>query len=160
MQKITPCLWYDNQAEEAVKFYASVMKNVKTGKVARYDAESAKVSGRPEGSVLTVEFSIDGQEFLAMNGGPLFKFTPAVSFIINCKDQEETDFLWEKLSEGGAKSQCGWLTDKFGVSWQIVPVTLNKYIAGNDPEGSKRAMEAMLKMTRIVIADLEKAYKG
>ncbi len=160
MNKITTCLWYDNRAEEAVNFYASILKNVKIGKLSRYDEEGAKVSGQKAGTVLTVPFSIDGQKFVALNGGPIFKFTPAISFQINCKDQAEVDYLWEKLSEGGGKSQCGWITDKFGVSWQIVPLALGKLLADKDPVKSRRVMDAMLKMTKIDIAGLIKAYKN
>src|SRR5947209_513855 len=119
MHKITPCLWFDNQAEEAVNFYVSIFKNSKVGSIARYGEAGAKVSGRPKGSVMTVTFEIEGQEFLALNGGPHFKFTEAVSFIVNCATQEEIDRMWEKLSKGGEKGRCGWLKDKYSLSWQI-----------------------------------------
>src|SRR6266540_2464395 len=121
MQRITPCLWFDDTAEEAVKFYVSIFKNSKIGRIARYGEAGAKVSGRPKGSVMTVTFRLDGQEFMALNGGPFFKFTEAISFIVNCKTQKEVDELWEKLSAGGRKGQCGWLKDKYDLSWQIVP---------------------------------------
>ncbi len=161
MQKITPCLWYDNQAEEAAQFYTSIFKNAKIGKTLRYDKASAEVSGQKEGSVLTVEFTILGQDFLAMNGGPIFKFTEAVSFMVPCADQKEVDELWEKLTaDGGSESQCGWLKDKFGLSWQIVPTRLTELLSGPDPKKAQGAMKAMLTMQKIVIADIEKAAAG
>jgi predicted 3-demethylubiquinone-9 3-methyltransferase (glyoxalase superfamily) len=160
MQKIIPCLWYDGKAEEAVKLYVSAVKNSKIRKITRHGKESEAVSGMPEGSVLTITFCLEGQEFMALNGGPQFKFTPAVSFIINCKDQAEVDGLWEKLSDGGAKGQCGWLTDKFGMSWQIVPTALGRLMADPDPLKSSRVTQAMLKMTKINIEELERAYRG
>ncbi|HEY8109096.1 MAG TPA: VOC family protein [Patescibacteria group bacterium] len=160
-QKITPCLWFDNQAEEAVNSYVSIFKDSKIGKTARYDEASAKVSGRPAGSVLTVEFQIAGQQFLALNGGPLFKFSEAVSFVVDCKDQEEVDYYWDKLiADGGAESQCGWLKDRFGLSWQIVPERLGELLSDPDPGTSQRAMQAMLKMQKIDVAELEKAVQG
>ena len=121
MQKITPCLWFDDKAEEAAKFYVSIFKNSKLGKITRYGEAGAEVSGRPKGSVMTVTFETRGQEFMALNGGPHFKFTEAISFLVNCETQEEIDEMWEKLSAGGEKGQCGWLKDKYGLSWQIVP---------------------------------------
>src|ERR1044071_8279407 len=121
MQKFTPCLCFDDKAEEAAQFYASIFKNSKIKSVTRYREDAANTSGRPKGSVLTVAFRLAGQEFLALNGGPIFEFTEAISFVVNCKTQKEVDYYWEKLSKGGAKVQCGWLKDKFGVSWQIVP---------------------------------------
>lgn len=165
MQKITPFLWFDHEAEEAARFYVSIFKNSKLGRIARYDEAGAKASGQPEGSVMTVEFQLDGQDFVALNGGtpPDFatKFTGAVSFVINCENQAEVDHFWEKLSEGGKKSVCGWIErDKFGVVWQVVPTILGKYMSDPDPEKSQRVMEAMLKMTKIEISELEKAYKG
>ncbi len=161
MQKITPCLWFDNRAEEAVNFYASVFKNVKIGKTTRYTEESAQVSGMPVGAVLTVEFDIDGQSFMALNGGPIFKFTEAISFMIDCKDQAEVDYYWNKLTSGGGEeSQCGWLKDKFGLSWQVVPTQMSEYMRGDDEVGSKRAMAAMLEMKKLDIATLKKAYEG
>lgn len=156
MQKITPFLWFDDQAEEAVNFYTSVFKNSKTGTVARY----GEGGPGPKGSVMTATFSIDGQEFIALNGGPMFKFTEAVSFVINCKDQDEIDYYWDKLSEGGEKSRCGWLKDKFGLSWQVVPTMLSQLFSGKEPEKSKRAMQAMMQMDKLDIARLQKAYDG
>lgn len=160
MQKITPCLWFDDQAEEAVKFYASIFKNSKIKSITRYSEDAAKVSGRPKGSVLTVAFKLAGQEFLALNGGPIFKFTEAVSFIVNCKTQAEVDRLWEKLSEGGEKGQCGWLKDKYGLSWQIIPSALGKLLQDKDAEKAKRVMKAMLQMDKIDIHRLKQAYDG
>ena len=121
MQKITPCLWFDSQAEEAANFYVSIFKNSKIGNITRYGEAGAKVSGRPKGSVMTVTFEIEGQDFMALNGGPHFKFSEAISFMVNCETQEEIDEMWEKLSDGGEKGQCGWLKDKYGLSWQIAP---------------------------------------
>jgi predicted 3-demethylubiquinone-9 3-methyltransferase (glyoxalase superfamily) len=159
-QRIGVCLWFDDDAEEAVKFYTSIFKNARTGDVLRYDEESAKASGRPVGSVLTVEFELDGQQFLALNGGPEFKFTEAMSLIVNCDTQEEVDHYWSRLSAGGEKVQCGWLKDRFGVAWQITPVVLTKMLKDKDPARAKRVMAAMLKMKKIDIAGLKKAYAG
>lgn len=158
-QKITPFLWFDTQAEEAVKFYTSIFKNSKIGHMARYDAEGSKVSGRPKGSVMTVDFQIAGQEFTALNGGPLFKFTEAVSFVVNCETQQEVDDFWDKLSAGGEKSQCGWLKDKYGLSWQVVPTILIEMLHDKDPAKSQRVMHAMLQMSKLDIATLKKAYE-
>ncbi len=158
-QKITPFLWFDTQAEEAVKFYTSIFKNSKTGTTTRYDEEGAKVSGRPKGSVMTIDFEIAGQEFTALNGGPLFKFTEAISFVVNCESQQEVDDFWEKLSAGGHKSQCGWLKDKYGVSWQIVPIVLLEYLQDKDPAKAKRVMHAMLQTSKLDIAKLKKAHE-
>jgi predicted 3-demethylubiquinone-9 3-methyltransferase (glyoxalase superfamily) len=156
MQKIIPFLWFDNQAEEAVNFYTSVFKNSKIGATSRYgDAGSG-----PAGSVMVMEFEIDGQKFTALNGGPMFKFTPAISFFVNCSSQEEVDYYWEKLSQGGEKSQCGWLEDKYGISWQIVPTILGQLMSDPDAEKAGRVTRAMLKMTKIDIAALQKAYQG
>lgn len=157
MQKITPFLWFNDQAEEAVRFYTSLFKNSKILHTARYDKAGAEVSGRPEGTVMTINFELNGQAFIALNGGPIFKFNEAISFVVNCENQEEVDFFWEKLSEGGEKSQCGWLKDKYGVSWQIVPTTLGELMSDPDPEKSQRVMKAMLQMTKLNIADLKKA---
>src|SRR5438093_13072636 len=143
MQKITPFLWFDNNAEEAIKFYTSIFKNSKVGKIARY----GDAGPGPKGQVMTVEFELESQKFIAMNGGPRFKFTEAISFVVNCKTQKEVDGFWEKLSEGGEKGQCGWLKDKYGVSWQIVPTVLVKMLQDKNPEKSKRVMQAMLQMT-------------
>jgi predicted 3-demethylubiquinone-9 3-methyltransferase (glyoxalase superfamily) len=159
MHKITPCLWFDNQAEEAVNFYVSIFKNSKIGSVARYGEEGAKVSGRPNGTVMTVTFQLDGQEFMALNGGPMFKFTEAISFIVNCKTQQEVDELWEKLSKGGEEGPCGWVKDKYGLSWQIVPTVLGEMMQDKDTEKSERVMKAMLQMKKLDIKSLEQAYE-
>ncbi|MBI5384548.1 MAG: VOC family protein [Verrucomicrobia bacterium] len=160
MQKITPFLWFDNQAEEAVRFYTSIFKNSKIGKIARYDEAGAKVSGRAAGSVMTVEFQLEGQEFVALNGGPLFKFTEAISFVVNCQTQAEVDEFWTKLSAGGKEVQCGWLQDKYGLSWQIVPTVLGELLSDQDTAKSQRVMKAMLKMVKLDIQQLEQAAKG
>ena len=157
MQTITPFLWFDDKAEEAVKFYVSLFKNSKIGRITRYGAEGAEVSGRPKGTVMTVTFQLDGQEFMALNGGPHFKFTEAISLLVNCKTQEEVDELWEKLSAGGEKGQCGWLKDKYGLSWQIVPTVLGEMLNDKDAEKSKRVMNALLKMNKIEIKALKQA---
>jgi predicted 3-demethylubiquinone-9 3-methyltransferase (glyoxalase superfamily) len=157
MQKITPFLWFDNQAEEAVEFYTSVFKNSKIGSMARYDEASAAAAGRPKGSIMTASFQLEGQEFIALNGGPVFKFNESISFVVNCDTQKEIDYFWDKLTEGGQESQCGWLKDKFGLSWQIVPSSLSKLISGSDKEKSKRAMAALMKMNKLIIVDLENA---
>src|SRR5438876_3326041 len=158
MQRITPFLWFDTQAEEAVNFYVSIFKNSRIGSIAHYEEEAAKASGRPKGSVMTVAFELDGQEFIALNGGPLFKFTEAISLIVNCKTQEEVDTYWAKLLAGGEESRCGWLKDKFGLSWQIIPTLLGEILSDPDPQKAKRVMEAMLQMKRIDIAQLKRAY--
>lgn len=160
MQKITPCLWFDDKAEEAASFYASIFKNSSIGNIARYDAASAKVSGQPEGSVLTVEFTLEGQKFLGLNGGPIFKFSEAVSFTIDCEDQAEVDYFWEKLTEGGEESVCGWLKDKYGLSWQVTPKRLTELLMDPDKEKAGRAMKAMLEMKKIDVAKLEEAVNG
>lgn len=154
MQKITPCLWFDDQAEEAARFYASVFKNSRIGEITHY-GEGAP---RPKGSVLTVRFHLDGQEFLALNGGPQFKFSEAISFIVNCETQDEVDRMWEKLSEGGEKVQCGWLKDKYGMSWQIVPTVLGKMMSDPDPARAERVLQAVLRMKKLDIKGLEEAY--
>ncbi len=159
MQKITPFLWFDNKAEEAVNFYVSVFKNSKISGITRYEEEGAKASGRPKGTVMTVEFQLDGQEFVALNGGPHFKFTEAISFVVNCETQKEVDEFWEKLSEGGKESQCGWLKDKYGLSWQVVPRVLVEMLQDKDPAKAKSVMEAMLQMHKIDIQTLKQAYK-
>ena len=159
-QKITPFLWFDDKAEEAANFYVSLFNNSKVGRVSRYGEAGEAVAGRPKGSAMTVEFDLDGQEFVALNGGPHFKFTEAVSFVVNCTDQEEVDKFWEKLSEGGEKSQCGWLKDKYGLSWQIVPTVLNELLTDKDPAKSERVMNAMLQMRKIDIETLQKAAAG
>jgi predicted 3-demethylubiquinone-9 3-methyltransferase (glyoxalase superfamily) len=156
MQKITPFLWFDNQAEEAANFYVSLFKNSKVGDIMRSVDEAS--SGRPEGSVLVVDFQLEGQDFAAINGGPNFKFTEAVSFVVNCESQEEVDYFWDKLIEGGGQeSQCGWLKDKYGLSWQITPTILLELIKDKDSAKAKRVFEAMLKMKKIDIATLKQA---
>jgi predicted 3-demethylubiquinone-9 3-methyltransferase (glyoxalase superfamily) len=160
MQRITPFLWFDHQAEEAARFYVSIFKNSRIASIARYDDEAAKASGRPKGSVMTVAFELDGQNFTALNGGPLFKFTEAISLVVNCETQEEVDHFWEKLSAGGQEVQCGWLKDRFGVSWQVVPTVLTEMLQDKDPEKSKRVTAAMLKMKKISIDGLKNAYEG
>jgi len=161
MQKITPFLWFDHQAEEAANFYASIFRNSKVGHIARYDEAGAKASGRPRGSAMTVAFQLDGQDFVALNGGPHFKFTEAVSFVVNCQTQEEVDHYWEKLSAGGDEKaqQCGWLKDKYGLSWQIVPVVFFEMLQDKDPKKSGRVMEALLKMKKLDIKALKQAYE-
>ncbi|MCZ7385265.1 MAG: VOC family protein [Candidatus Methanoperedens sp.] len=162
MQKITQCLWFDNQAEEAANFYTSIFKNSRIGKITRYGKEGYEIHGREAGTVMTVDFEIEGQKFTALNGGPVFKFNEAISFVVHCKTQKEVDYYWEKLSEGGDKraQQCGWLKDKYGVSWQIVPEALSKLVGDPASEKSQRAMKAMLQMKKIDIEGLKKAYDG
>ena len=157
MQRIIPFLWFDNQAEEAVKFYTSIFKkNSRIGAVARYPEGSPG----PAGTVMTIEFQLDGQEFIALNGGPHFKFTEAISLVVNCKTQAEVDYFWKKLSAGGKESQCGWLKDKYGLSWQIVPTALNELMSTRDAAKSQRVMHAMLKMVKLDIRKLKTAAKG
>ena len=156
MQKITPFLWFDNQAEEAMNFYVSIFKNSKVLGCSRY----GEAGPGPKGTVMVATFQLDGQEFMALNGGPHFKFTEAISLLVLCETQAEIDEMWEKLSEGGATSQCGWLKDKFGLSWQVIPPILSGLMQDEDPERSKRVMQAMLKMTKIDIATLKQAYEG
>ena len=154
MQKITPFLWFDNQAEEAAKFYTSIFKNSKVGAISRY----GDAGPGPKGSVMVVSFQLDGQEFTALNGGPQFKFTEAISLVVNCETQEEVDMFWEKLSEGGQKIQCGWLKDKFGLAWQIVPAALPKLMSSGDAARSNRVMQALMQMDKIDIKRLQQAY--
>jgi predicted 3-demethylubiquinone-9 3-methyltransferase (glyoxalase superfamily) len=156
VQKITPFLWLDNQAEEAAKFYTSIFKNSKIGTVTRY-GEGAH---GPQGQVMTVTFELDGQEFITLNGGPEFAFTPAISFYVHCQTQAEVDHFWERLSEGGEKSQCGWLTDKYGVSWQIVPTVLGEMLSDPDAEKAARVTKVMLQMGKLEIGRLRQAYEG
>jgi predicted 3-demethylubiquinone-9 3-methyltransferase (glyoxalase superfamily) len=156
MQKITPCLWFDGQAEEAMNFYVSIFKDSKVGTVSRY----GDAGPGPKGSVMVVTFQLEGQELMGLNGGPQYTFSPAISFMVNCKTQDEVDHLWEKLSAGGQIQQCGWLQDKFGVSWQIVPTALMELMRDKDPAKSKRVMEAMLKMTKLDVEQLKRAYDG
>jgi predicted 3-demethylubiquinone-9 3-methyltransferase (glyoxalase superfamily) len=155
MQKITPFLWFNNNAEEAMNFYVSIFKNSKVISVSRY----GDVGPGPKGSVMTANFQLNGQEFVALNGGPQFKFTEAISFVVNCETQQEVDEFWEKLSEGGEESMCGWLKDKYGLSWQIVPTILVKLLQDKDPVKAKRVMEAMLQMKKIDINKLKQAYE-
>jgi len=154
MPKMFPCLWFDHQAEEAMIFYTSTFKNSKIGEISRY----GDAGPMPKGTVLTATFQLDGQDFMALNGGPAFHFTPAVSFFVNCETQAEVDELWQKLSAGGEEGQCGWLTDKYGVSWQIVPTVLGQLMQDPDPEKARRVTEAMLKMRKLDIAKLKQAY--
>jgi predicted 3-demethylubiquinone-9 3-methyltransferase (glyoxalase superfamily) len=161
MQKITPCLWFDDNAEEAVKFYVSIFKNSKVGNVTRYGKEGYEIHKKKEGSVMTIDFEIEGQKFLALNGGPIFKFNEAISFQIYCDMQKEIDYYWEKLTEGGDKNAqvCGWLKDKFGVSWQVVPIALIKMLQDKDSKKTERVMKAMLQMQKLDIDALTKAYQ-
>ena len=153
-QKITTFLWFDNQAEEAANFYTSVFKNSRVVGTVRY----GDAGPGPKGSVMTVEFELDGQKFVGLNGGPIFKFTEAISLAVTCDSQEEVDYFWEKLAAGGEESRCGWLKDKFGLSWQVVPTVLNEMLKDKDAAGAKRVMHAMLQMDKIDIPTLEKAY--
>jgi predicted 3-demethylubiquinone-9 3-methyltransferase (glyoxalase superfamily) len=162
IQKITPCLWLDDQALEVAEFYTAIFRNSKIVKVARYGEAGREAHGKPAGTVMTVAFELDGQTFTALNGGPMFKFNEAISFQVDCETQKEVDYYWDKLSEGGdaRAQQCGWLKDKYGVSWQIVPRVLIELIGDPDPERSGRVMEAMLQMKKIDIDGLERAYAG
>lgn len=155
MQKITPFLWFDTQAEEAANFYTSIFKNSKIGSIKRY----GDAGPRPKGTVMTVAFQIEGQEFVALNGGPQFTFTPAISLFVNCETQEEVDALWDHLVDGGKPMQCGWLTDKYGISWQIIPATLGKLMNDPDPKRANRVMQAMLQMVKIDVRGLQEAYE-
>lgn len=155
MQKISPFLWFDGKAEEAMNFYVSIFRNSRPGRVMRY----GEAGPGPKGSVMSVSFELEGQEFMALNGGPMFQFTPAISFFVSCETQDEVDRLWERLSEGGEAKQCGWLQDKYGVAWQIVPTILSVLLQDKDPERSKRVMQAMLKMTKLDIKRLKQAYE-
>ena len=162
MQKITPCLWFDDKAEEAAKFYASIFKNSKIGDVTRYGKEGYEIHGREAGTVMTVEFEIKGQKFVALNGGPIFKFNEVISFQVHCETQKEVDYYWERLSEGGDEraQQCGWLKDKYGVSWQIVPIVLGEMLQDKDTKKSDRVMKALLQMRKLDIMTLRQAYEG
>lgn len=160
MQKLTPCLWFDSQAEEAAKFYVSIFKNSKLGPITHYGDAGAKASGRPKGSVMTVTFELDGQEFVALNGGPLFKFTEAVSFMVKCATQGEIDEMWVKLSAGGEEGPCGWLKDKYGLSWQIVSPEWDEMLRDKDAKRSERVMEAIFQMTKPDIGKIKRAYAG
>jgi predicted 3-demethylubiquinone-9 3-methyltransferase (glyoxalase superfamily) len=162
MQKITISLWFDTQAEEAAKFYTSVFKNSKLGRMSHYGKEGYDIHKKPEGTVLTVEFELEGQKFIALNGGPDFKFNEAVSVVVNCETQEEIDYYWGKLTPGGdpAAQQCGWLKDKYGLSWQITPTALDDMMSDPHTEKTERVMKAMLKMKKLNLEELERAYHG
>ena len=160
MQKINPCLWFDDKAEEAAKFYVSIFKNSKLGNITRYGEAGAEVSGRPKGSVMTATFEIAGQEFVALNGGPHFKFSEAISFMVKCETQKEIDEMWEKLSQGGKEGPCGWLKDKYGLSWQIVSPVWDEMLRDKDVKKSERVMKAILQMTKPDIKTLKQAYNG
>ena len=161
MQKITPCLWFDSNAEEAVNFYTSIFKNSKIGKISRYGEAGYEIHGKPAGTVLTIEFELNGQAFTALNGGPMFKFNEAISFQVGCESQEEVDYYWRKLSEGGDEKaqQCGWLKDKYGLSWQIVPTILGKMLQDKDAKKSENVMKALLQMKKLDIKTLKQAYE-
>ncbi len=162
MQKITPNLWFDGQAEEAVRFYTSIFKDSEIGHIARYGKEGFEIHSQPEGTVMTIEFQIEGQKFEALNGGPQFRFNEAISFIVHCETQEEVDYYWDRLGEGGDESAqaCGWLKDRFGVSWQVVPTALYELLQDPDPEKSGRVMQAMLQMKKLDIPALQRAHRG
>ena len=162
VQPITPCLWFDTQAEEAARYYTGIFQNSKITTISRYTEAGREVHGKPAGTVLTVAFELNGQPFTALNGGPLFKFNEAISFQVNCETQAEVDYYWEKLSEGGdvKAQQCGWLKDKYGLSWQVVPTVLVEMMTDPDTEKSGRAMEAMLQMKKLDIAELKRAFEG
>jgi predicted 3-demethylubiquinone-9 3-methyltransferase (glyoxalase superfamily) len=155
MQKITPFLWFDDRAEEAMRFYVSIFKNSRVVSISRY----GEAGPGPKGTVMAAAFELDGQAFLALNGGPQFTFSPAVSFLVNCTAQDEVDYFWEKLSAGGEKDRCGWLRDKYGLSWQVVPTILGELMQDKDPKKSKRVMEAMLQMQKIDIEGLKRAHE-
>ena len=162
IQRITPCLWFDDQAEQAAGYYIAIFKNSRIVGLTRYGEAGYEIHGRPAGSVLTVEFELDGQAFTALNGGPVFTFNEAVSFQVSCETQEEVDYYWEKLSAGGdeAAQQCGWLKDKYGVSWQVVPTALPQMLSDADYAKSERVMTALLQMKKLDIAALQRAYDG
>jgi len=159
MQKITPFLWFEDQAEAAVNFYISVFRDSRIVNVTRYGAAGAEAAGRPKGTVMTIVFQLEGEEFIALNGGPAFAFSPAISFVVKCRTQEQVDRLWDKLSQGGEALQCGWLQDKYGVSWQIVPTILGEMLSDKDSAKAERVMRAMLQMNKIDINTLKKAYE-
>jgi len=156
LPRITPFLWFDDKAEEAANFYVSVFKNSKIGSIVRY----SDAGPGPKGSVMTVSFELEGQPFIALNGGPLYTFSPAISFFVDCKTQQEVDELWDKLTAGGGEVECGWLRDKYGVSWQIIPTALLELMQDKDPVKSQRVFKAMLQMTKIDIEGLQRAYRG
>lgn len=157
---ISICLWFDSQAEEAVKFYTSIFKDSHIGKISRYSKEGFEFHGKPEGSVMSIEFSINGRNFMALNGGPIFKFNEAVSVMVYCENQQEIDYYWSKLTEGGEESQCGWLKDKFGLSWQVVPELMKDYMTDTDTSRKARVERAFLPMKKLIIEDLVNAYEG
>lgn len=159
-QKITPFLWFDDNAEEAAKFYTGIFKKSRIGRVARYSSAGANAAGRPAGSVMTVEFELEGQQFVALNGGPHMKFNEAISLVVNCKTQAELDYYWKKLSAEGKEVQCGWLRDRYGVAWQIVPESVWEWLTDKDAAASQRVMAAVLQMTKLDIGRLKKAHKG
>jgi predicted 3-demethylubiquinone-9 3-methyltransferase (glyoxalase superfamily) len=162
LQRITPCLWFADEAEEAAKFYTGIFKNSRITQVTRYSSAGFEVHHRPAGSVMVVAFELDGQTFTALNGGPVFKFNEAISLQVNCETQEEIDYYWEKLSAGGdpKAQQCGWLKDRYGLSWQVVPSNMGELFKNDGSPGAERAMQAMLRMTKIDIAELRRAYQG
>lgn len=162
LQRIAPCLWFDDQAEQAAEYYTSIFPNSRILAISRFGEAGQEIHGRPPGSVMTVEFELDGQRFTALNGGPVFTFNEAVSLIVNCETQDEIDYYWDKLTAGGdaAAQQCGWLKDKFGVSWQVVPTALDRMMTDPDPAKAARATEAMLAMKKLDIAALERAFEG
>jgi predicted 3-demethylubiquinone-9 3-methyltransferase (glyoxalase superfamily) len=162
IQKITPCLWFDDQAEEAAKFYTAIFNNSKIVSMTRYGEAGHEVHGRPAGTVMTVAFELDGHAFTALNGGPMFKFNEAISFQVSCETQEELDYYWERLSEGGDREaqQCGWLKDKYGASWQVIPNVLLEMLTNPDSKKSQRVMKSMLQMKKIAIEELKRAYDG
>lgn len=160
MQKITPFLWFDSQAEGAANFYVSIFPDSRVVRQVRYDEASARSSGRDKGSVMTVDFELSGQKFVALNGGPQFQFTPAISFVVTCQTDQEVDHFWEKLTAEGKEVQCGWLEDKFGVSWQIVPAAMFEMLSDQDPAKSQRVMQAMLTMKKLDIKKLREVYEG
>ena len=160
MPKLTTFLWFESQAEEAAELYCSIFKNSRIGNVSRYSEAGKEIHGREPGTAMTVEFEIDGQPFVALNGGPVFKFTEAISFQIPCETQEDVDYYWSKLTDGGEEGQCGWLKDKFGLSWQVVPKALGKLLSGSNPEAAKRVTNAFMQMKKLDIAKLQEAYDG
>jgi predicted 3-demethylubiquinone-9 3-methyltransferase (glyoxalase superfamily) len=159
-QKITPCLWFDSQAEDAAKLYCAIFKNSRISAVSRYPEAGQEVHHKPAGSVMVVEFEIDGQTFTALNGGPNFKFNEAISLQVHCETQAEVDYFWSKLTQGGEEGPCGWLKDKYGLSWQVVPAAIPKMMTDPDPAKSARVMDAFMKMKKLDIATLERAYEG
>jgi predicted 3-demethylubiquinone-9 3-methyltransferase (glyoxalase superfamily) len=158
--KITPCLWFDTQAEEAARFYVSIFKNAKIGRISRYGKEGVESHGKAAGSVMTVEFEIEGQTFVALNGGPHFKFNEAVSFQVHCETQKEVDYFWSKLAAGGEEGPCGWLKDKYGLSWQVVPTVLPEMLMDADSEKVQRVTKAFLQMKKFDIGQLKQAFEG